>query len=103
MSDEFSWGDAYARWERLIGLSQPVCLFFLAIINSELVGRCQRRLSGGGPAVGDRAVRSGERAVLLAVTGGDRVWIGGTEAMPRRRAHGCGARATRRCRIPTGT
>ena len=26
----------YALWERLIGLSQPVCLFFLAIINSEL-------------------------------------------------------------------
>ena len=27
---------SYALWERLIGLSQPVCLFFLAIINSEL-------------------------------------------------------------------
>ena len=28
------WWALYARWERLIGLSQPVCLFFLAIINS---------------------------------------------------------------------
>ena len=27
---------AAARWERLIGLSQPVCLFLLAKINSEL-------------------------------------------------------------------
>ena len=29
-------GELYARWERLIGLSQPVCLFLLAKINSEL-------------------------------------------------------------------
>jgi len=45
-----------------VAVAAFAALYLHADERHPFVGRCQRRLRGGGPAVGERAVRSTERA-----------------------------------------